>query len=70
MRELRISRYHWEELDEDKQHEIKTLSQEYSSDFGLNWEYNYYWIRFTEEQFFLAKLKFGHLFSRAFGYHG
>jgi len=66
MRELRISRNQWEMLDELRQQDIKELSQDFADDFGLEWEYDYYWLRFNDEQFFLAKIKYAELFSKAF----
>ena len=64
--ECRISRHRWEMLDEDAQHQVKVLSQEFAEDFGIEWEFDYYWIRFIPEQFLLAKLKFPLTFVEAF----
>jgi len=56
MIERRISEHRWNDLDEDEQHQIKRIVRRYASDFGFDFEFQYYWMRFTPENWLLANL--------------
>lgn len=57
MIEVRIADHQWHNLHTDAQIKIKELARDLGSDYGYDFEYNYYWIKFTKENFLLAKIK-------------
>lgn len=57
MIERRISQHRWNDLDEDEQHRIKSVVREYANDFGFDFEFEYYWMRFTPEAWLMANIK-------------
>jgi len=61
MIDLRIGRHHWDLLDELQQADIKQMAEQYARDFGYDWDWEFFWLKFDEEQFFLMNLEHPHL---------
>jgi hypothetical protein len=68
--EIRISRALWELLTEEQQAAVKTLSQKYAYDFGYDLEWEFFWIRFTPENWLLANLTEAELFKHFRQFNG
>ena len=54
--EVRIGRYVWEEMTEEQQAAVKKLSQRYAYDFGYDWEFEFFWLKFTPENWLMINL--------------
>ena len=54
--EIRIARYAWDDMSADKQGAIKQLSQQYAYDIGYDWEFEFFWLRFTPENWMLLNI--------------
>ena len=55
--EIRIGRHIWEDLTEEQQGAVKQLSQQYAYDFGYDWQWEFFWIRFTPENWVMVNVK-------------
>ena len=62
--EIRIARYAWDDLQEEQQQAVKQLSQQYAYDFGYDWEFEFFWLRFTPENWLLLNLHDQELISQ------
>ena len=62
--EIRIGVYIWQELSEEQHALVKTLSQKYAYDFGYDMEWEFFWIRFTPENWLLANLQDAELLGK------
>jgi len=38
---------------------VKQMAQEYAESAGINWHFNYRWMTISDENYLLAKLKYG-----------
>jgi len=54
--ETRMATYLFESIDEDTEHRLKDISKRFARDMQFNFEYEYYTIYWTEENWLLAKL--------------
>ena len=55
--EVRISQHIWQMLSEEQQAAVKTLAQQYAYDFGYDMHWEFFWIRFTPENWVLVNVK-------------
>lgn len=62
--EIRIARYAWDDMQEEQQQAVKQLSQQYAYDFGYDWEFEFFWLRFTPENWLLLNLHDQELISQ------
>jgi hypothetical protein len=56
MIETRISQYAFAEMDEDTEHNLKDVSKRFAKDMRFDFEWDYYAIYWTDENWLLAKL--------------
>ena len=56
-----ISSEIWQLLEEEEQLTLKELNQRLASDFGFNFEYEYFWIKWTKESWLQASLTAPHI---------
>jgi hypothetical protein len=54
--ETRIAQYAFAGLDEDKEQELKDVSKRFARDMRFHFEWDYYSIYWTPENWLLAKL--------------
>jgi len=54
--ETRISQYRFAEMDEDTEHNLKDVSKRFAKDMRFDFNFEYYSIYWTEENWLLAKL--------------
>lgn len=54
--ETRISQYRFAEMDEDTEHNLKEISKRFARDMRFDFNFEYYTIYWTEENYLLAKL--------------
>ena len=54
--ETRISQYTFAGIDEDTEQELKEVSKKFARDMRFNFEWEYYTIYWTPENWLLAKL--------------
>jgi hypothetical protein len=54
--ETRIAQYAFASLDEDKEAELKDVSKRFAKDMRFDFQWDYYSIYWTKENWLLAKL--------------
>lgn len=57
MLELRVSRWVYESMDLDLRIDLKDLTETLATAGGLDWEFSFYWIKLTEENWLIANIK-------------
>ena len=56
MVETRISTYRFAEMDEDTEHDLKVVCKNFAKTMMFNFEFDYYAVYWTPENWLLAKL--------------
>ena len=57
--EIRYALHRWDEMPEEEHDLIKSVAQRFAYDWGYEHFLEYYWIRFTDENYLLARLALG-----------
>lgn len=62
--EVRIGRHIWEEMTEEQQAAVKELSQRYAYDFGYDWQWEFFWLKFTPENWLMINMHDAELINK------
>lgn len=58
MIELRINTWEFGELSHNLQALTNVMVREYATEWGLDHDFDYYWLQITPEQFVMANIKY------------
>lgn len=59
MKRISISEHQYLTTTDEVRRQIHTMMQELAHDSGIDWQLEYRWATITEENYFLALLKYG-----------